>query len=115
MNTRTRHARRLAYTLGAAAGAAGLTVALAGAASAATTTPGYGHQHECHETLTYEQEGDYGGQFVEVDNVCFAVIIHEGYGRHHHGAEDVFYQTERHGSFRDHDVRGVRDAEVSYY
>jgi hypothetical protein len=111
--------RRPLAGLGAAGLAAGLSFGLAGAASASTMTPGYGHQNECNEVLTYlDQEGYYGdSQWVEVDNVCFAVITHEGgYGRHHRGdqEENVFYETQRHGQRHDHDVDNVRDAHVSH-
>jgi hypothetical protein len=110
--------RPLVVGLGALLGASGLAIGLAGAASA-STVPGYGHHQDCREVLTYDQEdqGYYGdSQRVEVDNVCFAVITHEGggYGRHHHGdLEDVFYATQgRHGQERFHFVRDVRDAQV---
>jgi hypothetical protein len=113
----SRFRRPVLAGLGAAGLMAGLSVGLAGAASASTVTPGYGHQNQCDETLTYVQEGYYGGgQFVEVDNVCFALITHEGgYGRHNHGLEDVFYTTQRHGHERDHFVSNVRDAEVHHH
>jgi hypothetical protein len=107
--------RRLLIIGAAVPAVAALGVGLtAASASASVKAPGYGHDHECNEVLTYDQEGYYGG-WVEVDNVCFAVITHEGgYGRHHRGdLEDVFYATQgRHGQERFHDVFGVRDAEV---
>ena len=102
--------RRLLIILAVVPGVAALAVGTtAAAASAATTTPGYGH-HQCDETLTYDQDGFYGG-FTVVRDVCDVQVFREGYGRHNR-AEDVFYQTERHGYLQDHFVRDVRDVEV---
>lgn len=104
--------RRLLIILAVVPGAAlalGLTAA---SASASATTPGYGHQR-CDETLIYIQEGYYGGQFVEHDNVCNVEVFHQGgYGRHHQGEESVAWQTERHGYEQDHFASDVRDVEV---
>ena len=86
---------------------AALTLGLtAASASAATKAPA--HHQRCDETLTYEQEGYFGGHFVFVRDVCPGVEVFRA-GRH---AEDVFYQTDRFGFLRDHFVRDVRDVEV---
>ena len=104
---RFRRALIAGATLPAVAGlAVGLTAA---SASAATAAPA--HHQRCDETLTYIQEGYYGGQFVIRDNVCNVEVFHHGgYGRH--GQEDVAWQTERHGYEQDHFARDVRDVEV---
>ena len=62
-----------------------------------------------------QEEGYFGPpQWVIVNRVCPGVeIFRAGYG--HHGEEDVFYQTDRHGFLRDHFVTDVRDAEVFRY
>lgn len=102
---RFRRALVIAATLPAVAGLAlGLTAA---SASAATTAPA--HHQRCDETLTYVQEGFFGGHFVFVRDVCPGVEVFRA-GRH--GEEDVFYQTDRFGFLRDHFVRDVRDVEV---
>ena len=109
---RFRRALVIVGTLPAVAALAlGLTAA---SASAATTAPAYHHQR-CDETLIYLQEGYFGPpQWVIVTRVCPGVeIFPAGYG--HHGKEDVFYQTDRHGFLRDHFVTDVRDAEVFRY
>jgi hypothetical protein len=94
----------IGLTLPAVAGLAlGLTAA---SASAATTAPA--HHQRCDETLTYIQEGYYGGQFVIVNHVCPGVEVFRA--RHHE--ENVFYQTERFGFLQDHFARGVRDVRV---
>jgi hypothetical protein len=105
--------RRLLIIGAALPAVAALGVGLtAASASASTTAPGYGHHQRCDETLTYVQEGYYGGgQFVIVRDVCPGVeVFHNGYGRHR--TEDVFYQTERRGFVRDHFASDVRDVEV---
>ena len=84
-------------------------LAAPGSASAATLTPGYGHQR-CDETLTYVQEDYYGGQFVIDHRVCDVQVFREGYGRH--DQEDVAWQTDRFGYPQEHFARGVRDVEV---
>jgi hypothetical protein len=82
----------------------GLTAA---SASAATTAPT--HHQRCDDTLTYIQEGYYGGgQFVFVNHVCPGVEVFRA--RHHE--ENVFYQTERFGFLQDHFARDVRDVRV---
>lgn len=103
---RFRRALIAGATLPAVAGLAlGLTAA---SASAAVKAPAYGHHQRCDETLTYEQEGYFGGHFVFVRDVCPGVEVFRA-GRH---AEDLFYQTDRFGFLRDHFVRDVRDVEV---
>ena len=95
---RFRRALVIAATLPAVAGLAlGLTAA---SASAATTAPA--HHQRCDETLTYVQEGFFGGHFVFVRDVCPGVEVFRA-GRH--GEEDVFYRDRPFrvptGSFRE--------------
>lgn len=85
----------------------GLTAA---SASASTTTPGYGHQR-CDETLTYIQEGYYGGGFTIHRGVCNVEVFHQGDRRHRE--EDVAWQSQgRHRGLEDHFATDVRDVEV---
>ena len=98
-----------------ALGALGVVpVALAGTASAATTTTAYGHQQRCDETLTYEQETYYGPQFVIHRDVCDVQVYDLGGYRRHH-AEDVTWQTDRYGYPQEHFAADVRDVEVYRY
>jgi hypothetical protein len=104
--------RRLLIIGAAVPTVAALTVGLtAASASASTTTPRYGHQR-CDETLTYIQEGYYGGgQFVFVPDVCNVQVFFQGGRRHRE--EDVTWQTEsRRGGLRDHFAEDVRDVRV---
>jgi hypothetical protein len=105
--------RRLLITGAAVPAVAALGVGLtAASASASATAPRYGHQR-CDETLTYIQEGYYGGgQFVFVRDVCNVQVFFQG-NRHHRGEEDVTWQTEsRRGGLRDHFAEDVRDVRV---
>jgi phosphatidate phosphatase APP1 len=109
MTSRIRGGFRRLLIIGAALPAvAALGVGLtAASASASTTAPAYGHQR-CDDTLTYIQEGYYGGHFVLVRDVCPGVEVIR---TRHHG-ENVFYQTERRGFLRDHFATDVRDVHV---
>ena len=97
----------IAGTLPAVAALAlGLTAA---SASASTTAPA--HHQRCDETLTYIQEGHYGGGFTIHRDVCNVVVFHNGARRHRE--EDVAWQSQghRHG-LEDHFAEDVRDVEV---
>lgn len=113
MTRKNRGGFRRVLIIGAALpAAAALGVGLtAASAAASTTTPGYGHHQRCDETLTYIQEGYYGGGFTVHRGVCNVEVFHQGARRHHE--EDVAWQSQgRHRGLEDHFATDVRDVEV---